>query len=146
MKTLTRVFESFQKSELHQLADRLVEQDPIAIEWSVAFLEIETRGIWHGRARAMMARRLKHCHLSDHQRLRLVNAILQRLASGNFLEQFRDQLKLALQLNPKRACSVANVCQSAPAAHVRRYAKWMLSRKAAISGAGPGAEPNRGGL
>src|SRR5882672_7709706 len=104
MNTPTCSLVSFTKGELSDLADRLLEHDPIAIEWCVTFVEAETHGIGHGRVRAKMARRLKHCRLSKHQRSRLVQVILNRLVEGRFSEQFKDQLRLALQLDSKQAC------------------------------------------
>src|SRR4051794_12279788 len=90
--------ESLSKIHLHHLADQLLIADVDAIEQCVGFVEAETLGYWHGRARAMMARRLKHCPLTPQQQERLVDAVLQRLASGRFSEQFKDQLRLALQI------------------------------------------------
>jgi hypothetical protein len=120
-------FERFEKMELLELANRLLEQDPIAIELCVAFFEVETSGIWHNRARAMIARRLKHCRLSKDQRTGLVRVILDRLSSGRFAQQFKDQLRLAIQLEPNRVRAVASTCQDAAPDHVRRYAAWVLS-------------------
>src|SRR4051794_8439284 len=85
-------FESLSKAQLHDLADRLLVGDVDAVEQCVRFVEAETLGHWHGRARAMMARRLKHYSLTPQQQGRLVDAILERLASGRFSEQFKDQL------------------------------------------------------
>lgn len=130
MKVRPSHFESIDKEELRDLCDRLLTDDAGAINESIAFLEAETRGIWHGRARAMMARRLKHCRLSQTQSARVVQAILNRFLSGRFSEQFKDQLRLVLQLAPERTFSVARTGKSAPAEHVRRYAAWILSHEA----------------
>jgi hypothetical protein len=126
--TPTCRFDSFTRKELADLAERLLGQDPIAIEWCVTFVEAETHGLGHGRARARMARRLKHCRLSKQQQDRLVRTITNRLVNGTFSEQFKDQLRLAIHLDPTQACSTAKDCQSAAAEHVRRYAAWILSR------------------
>ena len=130
MKVRSSDFESLDKGELHDLCDRLLTCDSAAIDECIAFLEAETRGIWHGRARAMMARRLKHCRLSQPQCARVVRAILDRFLSGGFSEQFKDQLRLALRLAPERTLTVARAGKSASAAHVRRYAAWILSHEA----------------
>lgn len=135
MSPATPHFESLAKQELHALCDRLLACDPGAIEECAAFLEAETFGLWHGRARAMMARRLKHCPLSEGQVERVVSVVLRRLATGQFSEQFRDQLRLALRLAPGRAFAAARACQGAAAGHVRRYASWVLSHERR----GPGA-------
>ncbi len=122
-------FESLAREELRALCDRLLTDDSNAVEECIAFIEAETMGLWHGRARAMMARRLKHCRLSLPQRTRVVRAILDRLVSGRFSEQFKDQLRFVLQVAPERAFAVARSCQGAAAEHVRRYATWILSHE-----------------
>jgi hypothetical protein len=127
--TPTCSFASFTKEELRELADRLAENDLIAVEWCVTFIEAETFGVWHGRARAMMARRLKHCNLSRAQKSRLEDVILRRLVDGRFSEQFKDQLRLAMQIDPRATFGAARKCREAPAAHVRRYASWVLKHE-----------------
>jgi hypothetical protein len=94
----------------------------------VAFLEAESFGLWHGRARAMMSRRLKHRRLTDWQSYRVVQAVLGRLATGRFSEQFEDQLQLALRLDPEAARAVALTCLSSPRNYIRRYAEMVLRR------------------
>ncbi|HEY0604139.1 MAG TPA: hypothetical protein VGD58_14570 [Herpetosiphonaceae bacterium] len=123
------IFEALHKDELHQLADRLLSDDPEAIELCVAFIEADTPGNWHGRARAMMARRLKHCTLSPQQQSRLIEAILGRLVSGRFAEQFKDQIRLVLHLDAAEAFTIARSCLDHPKEHVRRYAAWILAHK-----------------
>ena len=115
-------FETLSKCELRALCDRLLEDDPDAVQVCVAFLEAETIRMWHGRARAVMARRLKHRSLSPSQRERVATAVLGRLAQGRFSAGFRDQLRLVLRLTPERAFAAARGCQSATAEYVRRYA------------------------
>ena len=129
MKPQASSFESLDKGELIALCDRLLTDDSDAVEECIAFIEAETMGLWHGRARAMMARRLKHCRLSQPQRTRVVRAILDRLVSGRFSEQFKDQLRFVLHVAPERAFTVARSCQGAAAEHVRRYATWILSHE-----------------
>jgi hypothetical protein len=137
-------FDSVSKPELHAIADRASQGDPEAIEWCVGFMEQESRGIWHGRARAMMARRFKHVSLSVGQRSRLVRAILNRLTQGNFSEQFKDQLRLAVHLEPAVVRSVAEACLKSESAHVRRYAEWTLARRFTASTAPPSAGSSDG--
>ena len=129
MKTQTQNFESLDKIALRALCDRLLTDDSDAVEECIAFIEAETLGVWHGRARAMMARRLKHCRLSQPQRTRVVRAILYRLVSGRFSEQFNDQLRFILHVAPEKAFTVARSCQGVAAEHVRRYATWILSHE-----------------
>jgi hypothetical protein len=123
-------FRSFMKLDLRELCDRLLQDDSKAVEVCVAFLEAETRGTWHGRARAMMARRLKHCGLTRGQKERVISAVLDRLASGRFSENFKDQLRLVLHLDPTRAFDVAFRSLESQAEHVRRYAGWILAHEA----------------
>jgi hypothetical protein len=130
MSPQTSSFELFDKGALIALCDRLLTDDSDAVERCIAFIEAETVGIWHGRARAMMARRLKHCSLSQSQSTRVVRAILERFASGRFSEQFKDQLRFVLHVAPERAFTAARSCQRAAAGHVRRYAIWILSHEA----------------
>ncbi|HAB17463.1 MAG TPA: hypothetical protein PLX89_10490 [Verrucomicrobiota bacterium] len=129
MKPSPANFEMLDKEELLRLCDRLRSGDSEAVDECVAFLEVDTRGVWHGRARAMMTRRLKHCQLSESQRARVVRSILGRLVSGCFSEQFKDQLRLVLQVAPDQAFAAARSCQTAQAEHVRRYAAWVLSHE-----------------
>ena len=120
-------FNTFDKSDLHQLADRLLLDESPAIATCIEFIEAETKGIWHGRARAMMCRRLKHCSLNPSQRTRLFSCITERFRSGHFSEQFRDQLRLALHLDSKRVFAVARSCAHDHRDYIRRYADWLLT-------------------
>jgi hypothetical protein len=122
------------KPGLHDLADRLLADEPDAVERCVAFLIAESRGFWHNRARAMMSRRLKHCTLSAAQRDALVAGITTRLVTGAFPEQFKDQLRLALRIDPAATRRAAAGGPDRPARPVRG------------DGAGGGAAgPPRGG-
>jgi hypothetical protein len=69
------------KSRLHAVADGLHRGDPACLGFAVRFMELETRGMWHGRARAMFARRLKHCVVGEQDRERVARAVRGRLAS-----------------------------------------------------------------
>ena len=115
------------KQALQALADRLLDPQPADIERCVQFVLAETRGHWHNRARAMMCRRLKHCALGRTHRTQLVACILGRFASGNFSEQFKDQLRLAMHLDLRRSLDAAREALAAGRPHVRRYAAWVLS-------------------
>ena len=120
-------YDALSKRDLLALADRLLDEAPDAVEECVAFIEAESFSLWHGRARAKMSRRLKHCRLDASQCARLLQAILRRLISGCFSEQFKDQLRLALYLDAARVYKVArSCCAYSSAEHVRRYADWIL--------------------
>jgi hypothetical protein len=120
-------FESLSKLELLRLSEELLDNDPVVVEYCVAFVCAETRGLWHGRARAMMCRRLKHAQLARSQNEKLQACILGRLEQGNFSEQFKDQLRLAIGLAPKTAVAACQRSLSSTLPHVRRYCAWALS-------------------
>ena len=123
-------FESRSKYDLIALCDRLLADDPDAVEECVAFLEAETVRMWHGRARALMGRRLKHRPLSESQQERVARAVLSRLVRGRFSEGFKDQLRLVLQLDAERAFAAARGVPAAAPDYVRRYAAWVLAHAA----------------
>jgi hypothetical protein len=127
-------FASLTKVELIALCDRLLVNDSGAVEECIGFVEADTTGIWHNRARAMMARRFKHCHLSEPQRTRIVHAVLDRFESGRFSEQFKDQLRFALFAARRRVFTIARSCQGAAVEHVRRYAAWVLAHEDGVCG------------
>jgi len=120
-------FDALSKPALHALADRLLVDDLDAVERCVAFVVAETQGFWHGRARATMCRRLKHCALSAAQRAALVACVTGRLAAGTFSEQFKDQLRLAMHLDLPTTRRASAACLESRVGHVRRYAAWVLS-------------------
>ena len=123
------VQERFTKPELHALCDRLEAGDPDALRVCIEFFIVESRGRWHNRARAMMARRFKHSALTPDQRRRLCGAVAERLRTGRFTEQFRDQLRLLRHLDPDAACRVAQQCLASPVPHVRRHATWLEAHR-----------------
>jgi hypothetical protein len=121
-------FARLSKVEVIALADELKSGAAEAIETAVRFVCAETEGMWHGRGRAMMCRRLKHFQLPGEHRDRLVEIILGRLESGHFSEQFRDQLRLALYLDRPGALAAATRSLASGREYVRRHARWVLSR------------------
>ena len=118
-----------QHQGLHNLADRLLLDDSEAVEMCILFVEADTLvGVAeHGRVRARMCRRLKHCTLSASQSQRLVSCIMERLDSGNFSQQFWDQLKLALHLDVRTTLAVALASCKDSRDYVRRYAEWIVT-------------------
>jgi hypothetical protein len=130
-------FETMSKVAVRVLADDLRDGTPDALERCVRFVCAETEGVWHGRGRAMMCRRMKHVDLSGDQRSGIVSAILQRLASGHFAEQFRDQLRLAIHLDPANTFTLARCALKSEKDHVRRLAHWVLSHENATVDAQP---------
>ena len=120
-------FARFTKLELHAMADALLTCEPVMVQGCVDFVLAETRGLWHGRARAMMCRRLKHCQLGRAHHTALVKCITDRLVRGEFSEQFKDQLRLALHLDLAATLATCRACLQSPKPYVRRYAEWAIS-------------------
>lgn len=115
------------KQELRALADRLLVQDALALDACIAFVLADTRGLWHGRARAMICRRLKHCPLGRSQRTQLLSGILERLQTGAFSEQFKDQLRLARHLDRPRTLAAGERALASSRPYVQRYAQWTVA-------------------
>lgn len=115
-----------EKKNLHRLADRLRNGDRDAIESCILFVESDSEGVWHGRARAMMCRRFKHIELPKEDADRLVVSILRKFELGRFAEQFRDLLRLALKLDAESTNDVARRLSNDSRSYVRRQAEWIL--------------------
>src|SRR5262245_61748238 len=111
-------FVALSKVELRRLADGLLDPEPWIIERCVEFVLAETQGLWHGRARAMMCRRLKHCTLGRTHSDQLLACITARLTNGVFSEQFKDQLRLAMHLSLPRTVKVCRAALVSPKQHV----------------------------
>ena len=125
-----RELEHLNKGDLYDLADGLLSCDREAIVRCVEFILAETKGNWHGRARAMMCRRLKHCDVAPEQRQQLLDCIMKRLVTGDFSEQFRDQLRLAIHLDTERTFKLAHGClTSTSKKHARRLAQWVVKHE-----------------
>jgi hypothetical protein len=60
---------------------------------------------------------------------------LERLASGHFSEQFRDQLRLAMHLSDEKTFAVARRALKSEKDHVRRFGRWVLSHQEAANDA-----------
>jgi hypothetical protein len=129
--------EALSKVDLSHLIDGLVHKDAARIGTCVEFVVADTQGPCHGRARAMMCRRLKHCALSEQQRQELVARITGRLAQGSFAQQFHEQLRLAMHLDRSKTFEVARECLCGFSKDpVRRSALWVLKHRAVSVGRG----------
>ncbi len=122
----------YSKLELHELIDRVQSNDGDAIEEAVAFCVAESRGLWHGRARARICRNLKSREILEESVDRLVEAICRRLFKGVFAEQFKDQLTMAIRFRPDQVEACAERSRASEKAYVRRYAQWVLDKIARI--------------
>lgn len=116
---------SLTKADLHSLIDDVKRGDADATSRAVAFVAAESFGLWHNRARAKLCRHFKNHPPSDDERKRMVDAIVNRLIDGRFFEQFKDQLSMAIRLDPDRMADAASVASKSDREYIRRYADWV---------------------
>lgn len=128
------------KRELQALADAVLLDEPFALGRAIVFFLESSRGFWHNRARAMLARRFKHCEISLEDRVAIVSCICERLTIGDFTEQFRDQLRLARLLDRRTLEDAAIRALHSRKDYVRRYARWVLERAGRDRPISPGSE------
>lgn len=139
MRTVgSREFENLLKCDLYQLIEQMKGGSEEARLCCIEFFLAESRGIWHGRARAKIARNLKSMALDKADADRLVTCIIDRLLTGNFSEQFRDQLNLALCICPDRVGDAARDGAGNSKAYVSKYCQWTLKRRDRMQS--PGAQ------
>ncbi len=81
--------------------------------------------MWHNRARAKLCRYFKNHPPCDDDRMRMVDAINNRLIQGRFSEQFKDQLSMAIRFDPDRMAEAVSVASSSDRGYIRRYAGWV---------------------
>jgi hypothetical protein len=116
------------KQDLFALIERLKTGDQSAVGPAVEFTLGESRGVWHGRARAKICRNLKHLDIDERTKDRLVAVIVHRFETGNFSEQFKDQLTTAIRFRPSKLQQVATRLLGSEKDYVRRYAAWILNK------------------
>lgn len=56
----------------------------------------------------------------------MVAAVCGRLISGNFYEQFKDQLSMAIRFNCDRMAKAANIAIKSDREYIRRYGHRVL--------------------
>ena len=120
--------ELYPKSALERVIEGLAQCTPEAVEEAVAFFILETRGYWHNRARAKIARRLKHCSVCESHSRPVIQCIVRRLVEGDFTEQFRDQLGLLVQLDRQAARTAGAEAVKSEHPHVARLGHWLEDR------------------
>lgn len=113
-------------NELHDLIDDTKAERPKAVRKAVSFVTTESFGYWHNRARAKLCRHFKNHPPQPNECDRMVAAVCGRLISGNFYEQFKDQLSMAIRFNCDRMASAANVAIKSEREYVRRYGHRVL--------------------
>lgn len=116
---------SLTKPDLHSLIDDVKRGDADATSRAIAFVAAESFGMWHNRARAKLCRDFKNHPPSEIETQRMVDAIASRLVEGRFFEQFKDQLSMAIRIDPERMAETAEVASHSEKEHVRRYANWV---------------------
>ena len=118
----------FANQSLVDEIERLKQGDEEGVRFCIDFFYGESEGIWHGRARAKIARNLKAGMLTEKDRIKIVDTVTRRLLTGKFSQQFKDQLNLSLRLSPEATLKAANEANSSPKSYVRRYARWTIAR------------------
>ena len=120
--------ESYCKGELGDLINRVKGNDSDAIEEAIAFTVRESFGIWHGRARASICRNLRNKDISEADKDLLVECICNRLLSGNFSEQFKEQLTMAVRFRPDELLECALQALKSDKEYIRRYGAWVENK------------------
>lgn len=113
------------KVELHTLILEVNRGDVEATSKAVVFVSTESFGMWHNRARAKLCRHFKNHPPTEEEKKRMVDVIIDRLISGKFSEQFKDQLAMAIRFAPNRMTEAASVAFVSPKDYVRRYGAWI---------------------
>ncbi len=118
----------YDKCSLFQMIEDMKRGDLAARDYCISFLIIETDGVWHGRARAKISRNLPANHVDTKTANQVVRAVGERLVSGRFSEQFKDQINLGLRLLPDLKLSFAKQGLISKKQYVRRYSNWTIER------------------
>lgn len=129
MKPSRELVVNFDKHQLIALIDAMSSADEFAKEKLLTFFELQSKGMWHNRARAKIARRLKHLSLTPKERCRCVDAVGRRLLTGEISEQFKDQLKMAIELDIDRIAEFADKGSISDTPHIVRFSKWVLAHR-----------------
>ena len=66
--------------------------------------------------------------LSAEQAQRCLTVILQRLVAGKFSQNFKDELGLAVHLDPARTFKVAHSLLGHPKQYIAKYAAWVINK------------------
>ena len=114
------------KGDLHSLISDTTGGDEAAVSRSVEFFIHESFGLWHNRARSKLCRgfkkrppSLRYCQL-------MVDTICTRLLSGQFYEQFWEQLSMAIRFDRERMAEAAADALQSDREYIRRYARRIL--------------------
>ncbi len=124
--------ESYRRAELQELIEQIKANDADAIEEAVMFAAKDSVGLWHGRARAKICRNLKNRTIPRHLQDVLVQAVFNRLLTGAFSEQFKDQLAMAIRFRPLDMARYATLACESQKDYVQRYGHWVLEKLSRI--------------
>lgn len=116
------------KARLDALIQDVKSGLPDAVAAAVEFVATESYGCWHNRARAKLCRHFKNRPPRPNLCEILVKTVADRLVRGEFGQQFRDQLAMAVRLDPKRMRIAVRFASVSKLDYVRRYAAWTLHR------------------
>lgn len=113
---------------LKDLVSAVRSQNEEAIAVAVVFLESNSLGLWHNRARAALCRQFKRSPPNRGARIRIANAIAGKLLTGRIDEQFKDQLRFTILHAPDIVRLVCYQAAESEMNYVRQYASWTLDR------------------
>ena len=119
---------SLSKEDLHSLIAQVKAGDHEAIPQAVKFVCAESFGIWHNRARAKLCRHFKTHPPSNEERRQLVEAVSARLIHGNFYEQFKDQLAMAVRFTPEKMREAALIARQSEKEYIQRYGRYVQDK------------------
>ena len=116
---------SLLKSDLNALIADVKRGDTEAISQAVIFVSCESFGLGHNRARAKLCRYFKNHPPSSSECDRMVEVIVNRLLTGEFSQQFKDQLSMAIRFSPERLQRAASLALNSERDYIRRYGSWV---------------------
>jgi hypothetical protein len=118
----------YSKPELHEMIALVRSGDSHALGLAFDFVIGESKHMWHGRARANLCRAFKNMTLEPWQKSVLVRTIQKRLETGNFSQQFKDQIVMAIRFDRRSMQNSAEALLDSPIRHVKRNAAWTIEK------------------
>jgi len=115
---------------LKNFIDPLSKASSIEIDLSVNLLIDNAKydEIGRGRVKAKIARQLKYVELTKDQKQKILEIIEQRLLTGNFSQQFKDELKLGLYIDPQFMYKISLEGIKSEKKYVCKYSLWLEKR------------------
>ena len=116
---------SLAKADLHLLIDDVKRGDAGAISRTLPLSPLKASVFGTIALCAKLCRHFKNHPPPQSDCDRMVAAITKRLVTGQFSQQFRDQLSMAIRLSPDRLDHAASVAANSDRDYIRRYAGWV---------------------